>query len=251
MDDLDQISGQVEADRARLAQSLDALTETVNPQKLAQDATAAVNDLGGNLARNAWGALRDNPAGGLLVTIGLGLMASGTSPRPVPEPRTTAADPDEAFDGFDTRVAQADAEMRAEMTGQYEPEHETSRLQAAIDHGLDQLPPQARDRVVAAREAAINAQDKIERQTRRAAQKTKGFVQEQPLAAGAIALGFGVLAGTLLRGTRREDALLGARRDALMQDARDVLEAELAKAKSQAERVISEKADALASTPHR
>jgi len=45
MDDLDQISGQVEADRARLAQSLDALTETVNPQKLAQDATAAVNDL--------------------------------------------------------------------------------------------------------------------------------------------------------------------------------------------------------------
>jgi len=252
MSNIDHISKQVEADRARLAGTLDDLTDTVKPQSLAEELTASANDIGGDLAQKAWGTLRENPAGGLLVTIGLGLLASGTQRRPLPVARPTPAAvyPDEALVGFDARVAQADEAIRADMSGELEARPEASRMKAALNSSLDSLPPKARKRVLKAREAAISAQESIERQTRRAAQKTKGFVYEQPLTVGALALGFGVLAGTLLPGTRREDALLGKRRDALMTDARNALEEEVLKAKAQAEGVIAQKTGASAHAMH-
>lgn len=243
MSDIDHISERVEADRARLASSLDALTDTVSPQSLAREVSAAANDIGGDMAQKAWSTLRGNPAGGLLVAIGMGLLASGSQPRPAPQqqPRRVATEPTIAMVGFDERVAEADAEMRAEMTGQLEPRPEASRMKAALNSGLEKLPPKARQRVLKARQAAISAQESIERQTRRAARKTSGFIHEQPLTAGALALGFGVLAASLLPGTRREDALMGKRRDALMADARNALEEEMLKVKAQAENTLAEK----------
>lgn len=238
MSDVERLSQSVAADRARLAATLDALTSTMSQQNIAQDLSTAATDIGGELAQKAWSTLRDQPAGGLLVTIGLGLLAAGSQRRPEPQPappQPVLVDPDEALTGFDARVAQADATMKADMTGTLEPAPQASKLRAALNAGLDQLPPKARLRVIKAREAAISAQERIERRTRRTARKTKGFVYDQPLTVGAIALGFGVLAGTLLPGTRREDALLGAHRDALLSDARKALEEEVLKVKSQAE----------------
>lgn len=246
MSNINTISQRVKADRAQLASSLDALTDTVQPQKLAQDFTSATNDIGRDLAQKAWGTLRDNPAGGLLVTIGLGLLASGQQRRPTAtaQPAPVAVPPEDAMAGFDARVAEADAELRAEMTGEMEPRPEASRLKAALNAGLDHLSPQARQRVVKARQAVVSAQETIERKSRKAVRKTQGFAYEQPLTVGALALGFGVLAGTLLPSTRREDALLGRRRDALMAEARNALEEEMLKAKAQAENVIARKTGA-------
>lgn len=240
MSNIEEISQQVNADRARLASTLDTLTDTVSPQRLAQEVSQTATTVGGDLVQKAWDTLRDQPAGGLLVTIGLGLLAAGSqrSQPPRPDPRSAAIDPAAAMEGFDERVAAADAQMRDGMSGRMEPLPQASKLRSALNAGLDQLPPKARVRVVKAREAAIAAQDKVEAQTRRAVRESKGFVQEQPLVAGALAIGFGTLLGTLLPGTRREDALLGARRDALMADARHALEDEMLKAKSKAEAAL-------------
>jgi ElaB/YqjD/DUF883 family membrane-anchored ribosome-binding protein len=244
MSDLKQISDRVRADRAELASSLDALTETVEPQKLAQDFTSAANDIGADLAQKAWGTLRGNPAGGLLVAIGLGLLANGQQRTAAPQTDPAAVPPKAAMSGFDARVAQADAELRAEMTGEMDQRPEASRLRAALNSGLDHLPPKARQRVVKAREAALSVQEAIERKSRKALRKTQGFAYEQPLTVGALALGFGLLAGTLLPGTRREDDLLGRRRDALMAEARNALAEEMHKAKAQAEETIARKTGA-------
>lgn len=242
MSDIETLSKQVENDRSRLASSLDALTETAKPESLARDVTTAANDIGGALAQNTWNALRSNPAGGLLVTIGLGLLAAGSQRPRAPAQQPTAVDPQDALTGFDARVAQADAAIKSEMTGHLEPQPSASKLKAALNVGLDHLPVAARKRVIKARQAAIVAQESIEQQTRRAARKTKGFVHEQPVTAGALALGFGVLAGSLLPSTRREDALMGARRDALMAEARNALEEEALKAKAKVETTIAEAA---------
>ena len=243
MSDIDHISRQVEADRAGLARSLDALTDTVNSQNLVQDVSSAATDIGGEIAQKAWNTLRENPAGGLLLAIGVGLLANGAQQRPAHTPtrQPVATEPDSTMVGFDSRVAKADAAMRAEMTGEFERPPQASRMKAALDTGLDKLPPKARKRIIQARQAAISAQESIEKQTRRAARKTKGFAYEQPLAAGALALGFGVLAATLLPGTQREDALMGKRRDALMADARNALEEEILKAKHHAETTLAKK----------
>lgn len=240
MSKMDIMSAQVDAERAQLARSLDALTDTVNPQRITDEVTTVASDIGGKLAQQAWGSLRAQPAGGLLVAIGLGLLAAGMQRQTgAPSaPDQTAVDPDEALTGFDARVAEADAAMKADMTGQMAPAPQASALKAALHRGLEQLSPEGRKRVLDARRAVISAQETAERKARRAARKTERFVHEQPLAVGAIALGFGVLAGTLLPSTRREDEILGARRDALMADARNALEDEMLKVKLNAEAAI-------------
>ena len=244
MSDIERISREVEADRARLAGTLDALTDRLRPEALAREATGTMNAVGSDLATKAWSKLRANPAGGLLVTLGMGLLAAGSERRlTLAEEKSGAAvDPDLAYVGFDERVAQADAAIKGEMTGEVYPRPDASRLKAALNEGLDMLPPKARKKVVAARKAAIAAQERVDARVRKAAKRSQSFVYEQPLTAGAIAIGFGVLAGTLLPSTRREDALLGAKRDALMAEARGVLEAEMMKARAQAETKIAQAA---------
>jgi len=244
MSDVDRISKSVEEDRARLASSLDALTETVNPRSLADEVSTAANDMGGDLADKAWQTLRQNPAGGVLVAIGVGLLAGGTERRPPSSQQTrqaTATEPNTTMTSLDERMAATDRDLRAAVTGEPEPTPEASKMRAALESGLEKLPSKARQRVIKARLAAISAQESIERQTRRTARQTKGFVYEQPLTAGALALGFGVVAAALLPGTRREDALMGRRRDALLADARNALEEEMLKLKHQAEDTLAEK----------
>ena len=242
MSNVEQIAKLVEADRARLASTLDRLTDTVNPRRVSQEMSTTAASIGSELANKAWKSLREQPAGGILVTIGLGLLAAGSqrqsAPTPPSDPDTTAVDPKTAMEGFDAPVAAADASIRQDMSGRMAPSPDASKLRSALNSGLDQLSPQARSRVAKARKAAIAAQEKVEAQAQKAVRESKGFVREQPLVAGALAIGFGTLLGTLLPGTRREDALLGARRDALMAEARLALESELEKAKLKAETAL-------------
>ena len=158
MSDIDQISKEVAQDRARLASTLDALTDTVRPESIARDVTTAANEIGGALAQQAWSKLRDNPAGGILVAAGLGLMAAGAERRPVAASRSDrviAQDPTFAYRGFEERVAAAEAEINAEMTGKMDPQPSASRMKETINAGLDKLPASARKRVLKARQAAI------------------------------------------------------------------------------------------------
>ena len=240
MSNVERISKELDADRARLANTLNDLTDTVSSHSVAKEVSDTIITVGCDLAQKAWSTLRDQPAGCVLVALGLGLLAAGSQrpQRPVQTAQRNMVDPITAMDGFDARVAAADRQLRDEMTGEIDRLPRASRLRAALDTGLGQLPPQARQRVIKARKAVISAQEKVEEQPKRAARKSKGFIVEQPLAAGALAVGFGTLLGTLLPGTRQEDALLGERRDALMAEARNALEEEMLKTKAKAAKAL-------------
>jgi len=103
-------------------------------------------------------------------------------------------------------------------------------LREKLNDGLDALPDSARTRVLDARKAALDAQERVEAQARKAAQKSQTFMHNQPLAVGALAVGMGALIGALLPSTRREDELLGEHRDAVMAVAKNTLQDELDKA---------------------
>lgn len=239
MSDLKSISKEVEATRARLTQTLGDLSDTVDPRAVSQDVMHTANTVGNDVMQKGMSMLRENPAGGILAAIGVALMAAGPR-RPAPAAQDPVLQPPlQAMQGFDERVAAADAEIKSDMTGRYQGMPPASRLRDTLDAGLEHLPKSARKRVIAARKSAVAAQEAVEKRAKRVARQTSGFVHEQPLVAGAVALGFGLLAGTLLPGTRREDAVLGARRDALMSDARDILEEELLKAKSHGEELLA------------
>lgn len=244
MPDLDTIEAQVELDRAALSRSLDALAETVNPAQAADQIATMAEEYGGEIGRQAWSAARDNPAAFALVGAGVALLLSGTGKRarrPIATP--TAVPPQRAMDGFDERVAAADAAMKKDMSGQSGAAPSASRLRAAMDAGLDKLPASARKKVIRARQAALDAQEQIERRAAKVARRSRSFLNEQPLAVGAVAFGVGALIGAVLPSTRREDALLGARRDALMDAAQQTLQEELEKAHATASETLRSVAD--------
>lgn len=210
---LNDVERRVANDRAALARSLDLLSDTLAPDRLKEQAAKTAQRYGAELGGQAWQAARENPAAFSLVGAGLALLLSGAGrrsegaaeiPAPQPEPRTRSADR---------------TQPSAPSAGD---------LRAALHRGLETLPPEARARVTEAREAAISAQEAVERRAAKATGQANRVIRDNPVAAGAAAFGVGALAAMLIPATRREDELLGARRDAVLDHARKALDAELA-----------------------
>lgn len=232
MSNINKIEHEAAAERQKLASSLDALNAAISPDNVKQHAAVLAETYGGDLGRQAWGMAKQNPAAFALVGAGLTLMLSGTGSRPeTRRPALVATAPDDAMIGFDDRVKAADAQMKQEYAATMEPEKapRAAWLRKKMNDGLDTLPDAARARVLNARKAALDAQERVEAQARDASQKSKTFMHDQPLAVGAIAVGLGALIGALLPSTRREDNMLGEHRDAVMSAAKSTLQEELNK----------------------
>ncbi|CUH75656.1 DUF3619 family protein [Tropicibacter naphthalenivorans] len=231
---------QVRAERARFAASLSGLAQAADPRKNGDHAMQQMTETGQALAGKAARAAKDNPAGLALIGVGLAVLALNPSKRSeTPDPRS-----------FDDRVAHADQRMRLKKDIEQD-RPSASKMRQALDAGLDKLPPEARERVKAARLKAIDAQDKLEREAARMTQAAKDTHQSQPLLTAAIAAGIGGLIGALLPSTERESELLGAQRDAFMRDAEAVLRAEMhTLAKAGADAVAARLDSAPAERPH-
>lgn len=115
-----------------------------------------------------------------------------------------------------------------------------SELRERITDGTERLSAGARDRVVRARARAYEAQREIETRSRYAAQATRDKYYEQPLVAGAIAMGLGAALGAALPRTEREDHALGGYRDQLFDEADRIFREETAKLQHVAEAAVEE-----------
>ncbi len=99
-------------------------------------------------------------------------------------------------------------------------------LRSRMQHGLEDLSGAARERVLAARRAAVHARQRAESIARRGTRRAAGFYHEAPLVSGAVAMAVGAAVGALLPRTRTEDDLMGAESDRLMDEARRIYDEE-------------------------
>lgn len=227
MSDLNKLEAEVALERAQLTSALDELTNTLSPDHIGAKLTSSVEGFSGEIGRQAWGSAKQNPAAFALLAAGLGLLFSGGGTRPEAAHGIQANDPMDAMDGFDERVAAADAAMKSKMASE-SVVPKASWMRSTLESGIDNLPPAARTRVVRARRAAIAAQEKVEAQAAAISSKSRSFHNAQPIAVGALALGVGALIGALLPATRREDEFLGHQRDAMMDKAQGIFRMEMA-----------------------
>lgn len=243
MADLERLEERVAEDRAALASSFDALTDTLSTERIATELNATVKGYGGEIGAQAIKAAKENPAAFALVGAGLALLLSGAGRR---GPASSAAQPaGQAMEGFDARVAKADAAMKAEMSGT-SMSPTALKLRASLDRGLDKLPDGARRRVLKARKAALDAQERVEAQARKTAKDIHRAHRKQPMVTGALAFGLGAVIAAFLPGTRREDELLGTKRDALMAEAQRVMSDEMANLRASASSAVQDIANQTA-----
>lgn len=122
-------------------------------------------------------------------------------------------------------------------------DHTRQRAEAMrhkLSEGTEHLGQEARARVIAARERAIEARDQAERSLRRGADRAVDFYDDHPLVAGALALAVGAaIAGALPR-TRFEDEQMGDSSDELFHEAERIYEEEREKAEKVVQAGLSE-----------
>ncbi|SFR11421.1 DUF3618 domain-containing protein [Poseidonocella sedimentorum] len=113
------------------------------------------------------------------------------------------------------------------------------RIRRRLARGTEELAEDARERVIAARWAAVKARRETMRRARIGTDKAQRFYDENPLVVGGLALAAGaILAGALPR-TRQEDELLGEQSDRYAERARRTFENERQKAMKVADRAMS------------
>lgn len=106
------------------------------------------------------------------------------------------------------------------------------RLTERLAHGTEDFSDAARARVVAARRAAHEARLSSQAAMNRAGRAATTFFEEQPLVAGALAVGVGAALASALPRSRFEDDALGDSSDRLFDEAQAVFREERDKAKA-------------------
>ncbi|UWR99344.1 hypothetical protein [Phaeobacter inhibens] len=225
--ELTDLESDVARDRVALSKSLDTLAVSLSPDRIATQVSATASHYGGEISQQLLSTARANPAALALVGTGIALLMSGAGQRREPGPRPQPNTP--------TRTP---ATPTAQPVANKGPS--AKRLRAALDHGLDRLPPKARKQIRKARLAAIHIQEDLERRAAKLSRASQEGVAAQPLVAGGLAFGLGAIAAALLPQTRQEDALLGEKRDALMAEARDILQQEMRSLANKGETTLHE-----------
>ncbi|MCK8463182.1 hypothetical protein MUY35_04880 [Aliiroseovarius sp. S1339] len=225
--ELEQIQDEIEAERALLEQELAALNDHVSVESLTAEAGQYIRDASGDVANKLMARFGQNaqahPLAVAAVGAGLSWLMSGPTPSANPEPvmrrsmgayngpKPAAGDPD-----LDTPVTVAahltlrepdlteKVQARAKGAIETAQDHlsdlrkQAADMRSRIAEGTEDLSAEARARVVAAREKALEAAQKTGRKVRDAGQVSTDFAKENPMVVGGIALALGAaVAGAL------------------------------------------------------
>jgi hypothetical protein len=105
------------------------------------------------------------------------------------------------------------------------------QMRARLAHGLEDLDHAARNKVIAARQKAIKAQEEIERRAARAKASVKATHAAHPVATTLAVVGIGALIGALIptrRSGKSRERTLAEARDAELRHAEEILAMEAA-----------------------
>ncbi|MCK0149508.1 hypothetical protein MWU54_05705 [Marivita sp. S6314] len=231
---LKSLENQADHHRTQAHSALAGLLSAFAPAKLGNQAVERAAGATDDLAQTALHHAKANPAGLALMGVGAALIALN---RPKPKPQ--------AVHGSEAdRIARADAQLQAKARVRAGASPQSaSKMRKMLDAGLDQLPPEARKRVMDARLQAIDAQEKVEREARKLAAQAKDAHNAQPFVTALAAAGVGALIGSLLPSTRTEGAMLGAKRDQLMRSAEAALRSEIADLEARSKAAVAAAAE--------
>lgn len=273
--DPDALEQEVRRTRADISGTIDQIEARLSPSHLKHEAMSAVHQtidqvqdrldprhLVNNAKRSMIDTIRDNPVPSIIAGLSLGyLIFSGSdddkerrhyqrtygyaSGYPAAGYRTGAQ--------YRTRYAEPYPQgptMRSGVAYQQGSGSSGEDLRARAQHAADDAKQKAGDAADQARAKAEGVADQAQhlahdaqQQMYRAKSGLEHFVEDNPLAAGALAAGLGALLGGLIPTTPQEDRLMGEASDALKERAKHAAEDTLEQAKHAAEAVASDAKD--------
>lgn len=215
--------------------------------------------------RGVWRTIKENPVPATMVGVGLAwLMANGGGTSDEAEhrqgrPMTYGSDapfppvyPRAHEYGYETRARAeprramaTEAELRMEAESEGDVSRAKERATEVAEEAREkasELSDRSRDQVREARHRASQWSDRVEHRAMRAERRVEHAVQDNPLAAGAMAAALGFAAGLMVPETQREHELMGESRDRLLDQAQDTARTSAEKARQSARETAGEAA---------
>jgi ElaB/YqjD/DUF883 family membrane-anchored ribosome-binding protein len=232
--DTEELKHEIERTRARLAADVDAIGTKISPENVKNQVKQRVTEgvrhgmqTVKTSTRRAGHSLMDsargNPLPLVLIGAGLGWLVYNArqNARQVGWREPEWDDNDLEDEGPNARERVAYMRERAGEKIHDVRERAGEKLEQ-VSHRMAQVRERAGERIVHAREGAQH------------------FMQENPLAMGAIALAIGAGVGMLLPHTNAEDRIIGERRDRLLEQGKDKMRGVMQDAKQVAKHVAHE-----------
>lgn len=275
------LEAQIMRDRAQVAASIAALKDHLSADALLLRGTIAARTRIAGAARVVGGTIRDNPVAAGLAAAGIAWLILGRKKPVAPEPPLAGTkfesltrwedeggppspesepDPDPADDWLEAARSLRDRTVAALKRLEQAPKRaltpaaEALRARSAVmqaysadlartlRQGLGGLSGAAQDRIVAARNAVMQAGVQAAESTQTLA---NGAVKQHPLLSGLITALFGATLAAWLPISAREKALLAPATDSLIAEARRLYETERARATELATELVAELAAEL------
>lgn len=235
-EDPKEIEARIEQTRAEMSETIDAIQERLDPERLRQQVTESVREatvgrtkqMANEATRSARGftsnmmeTIRQNPLPAALAGIGIGWLvmkgSSDTQRREMRYYQTRGQAGEMASEARARagRMADQAQHQAEELTG--EVRHRAMQMADQAQHEVEELASEARHR---ATQMADQAQYQAERTTDRLQQ----MMQDNPLAVGALALAVGAAVGLVVPETQQERELMGEARDTFMERAQETAE---------------------------
>jgi len=242
----------IEATRARMADTLEELGARLNPGRLKQQAKDKVRDAtigrvqtmaqttidkATGAGRTVTDVVRDNPIPAAMIAAGISWLvwssrrSASTTTRSESEGMTASSNRQIVRDYSDSPYADVSAEGRAGASM-----GTTDKVREKAGDAVDSVQEAAQRAKETTRSAVTNVADAARQNSDRVADA----FQANPLPLGLIATALGLAAGFAIPSTQKEAELVGEKRDELVDKARDLVTEKKDQARRVAQRVVTE-----------
>ena len=259
--DVARLRADIEQTRAAMGDTLNAIQERLSPERLKAQAKESIReatigrvekmarkagDKAGNTGRDLLDVARDNPVPLALIGIGAGWLLYNSRKRSArADYDRTAIGYESAYPGDGTNARPHDNGIKARA------EHIAHAVSDKVSEVREAVANKATDAAHHAGEVAAGITHSVsdgvhraEGSAESAAMNARYKYEETPWVGAAVAIALGAAAGLAIPGTRREQELLGDKRDELMDRAREIGREKLESVRRVAEGVIEETREA-------
>lgn len=215
-----EIQREIDHTRADMSETIEAIRHRLSPGELVDQAITYIKDGGaGQFTNNLGETIKQNPVPTALIGVGIAWLMMGGSRAPQPTRSW------ERSGGVTSRVSGA-ASGTSERTGEM-----MQSARTRVGRAREQAGDMAQGARHQMRDTAEQVRHQARSQAERARQSFTYWRREQPLVLGALGFALGAAFGAGLPPTEREDEFMGETRDQYVQQAREMGEEQLDKAR--------------------
>jgi ElaB/YqjD/DUF883 family membrane-anchored ribosome-binding protein len=218
-----------------MSETIHEIEHRLSPRNLMQQTKTSVRRAGVNTSHKFIDQVKENPIPAAMVGVGLWLLLRNSGDGAAPHYRDDVRDYPSAYEEPSKVDRMKEKASDAVDTAREKVSHLADTTMEKVSHLADTTKEKVSDVAESTRETASHLMRAARTQASAARWETRDFLRESPLVVGLAAVALGAIVAAVIPETAKEDELLGATRDRLLDRGKDLAHEGIDKAKHVAE----------------